>query len=332
MNMGQSQWSGPTGQPQGIPQTQPLSAPTVSQPVINSPMMNNPSSSPIMGQSASANANARAKGKRASTSSQAGRKKSTKGGAPTPGASATTPASLANAIRTPNSIPTPQVPTSQSNKNTPGDNNQSPNFQNKISGGKLNEHAIGDIFSSIDENESQVFELNKRKEMSDQDPEKFFFASLANLVEFDDSSDLKGLPTPSPSVNGKSSISSIKSLNGNSTLRTPSSPSTEWTATIKPEAIVTSFKQVSSIKEAVSMEILDVCAEIAGGVAGTDKSSGLLNGLGLKREREEEEDDLDFLFTEEKKFKPESDDTFNFLYSENLDFNQWKSHIISQGP
>lgn len=298
--------NGPNGGP--IPVTQPLTAPAP-QPVINSPLMNN-NSSPIMGLGAP-----RGKGKRASTSAQAGRRKSNKGGAPTPGALATTPASLANAIKTPNSIPTPQVPTGQSNKNTPSD--QSPNYQNKIVNGKLNENAIGDIFSSSNQNESQDFELNKRRELSNQDPEKFFFASLSNLLEIEDGNELKGLPTPSPSLNGKANVSS---------------PSNEWTASIKPEAITTSFRQVSSIKEAVSLDILQACGMSAKGV----KTE--VNGT-VKREREDD-DDLDLLFSDKKPksevdseidIKPEFDikSDFGFLADENIDFAMWKDQIIN---
>lgn len=252
---------------------QPNQWPNMSQPNqqqrMSSPIMAN---SPAINQTPNNQAvNNRAKipAKRPSNSAQGGRRKSTKN-ATTPSAGGNTPASMGNTVKTPNSITTPQVNGGQSNKNTPSD--QSPNYSNKIVSGKLNENTIGDIFGN---DSSEDAELKKRRELSTNDPEKFFFASLSNLLELDED---KGLPTPA-STNSKNS----------------------WTCQIKPEAIVTAFKQVSIIKEATSLDILKVCE--------TQETPKV----------EKEDIDLDLLF-DDKKIQPD-----DWLFKE-VDLDTWKDN------
>ena len=298
---------------------------------MTSPMINN-NSSPIMAQQTypppnrSNSVNAGKGQKKGSTSGVsggaggggAGRRKSNKTASTPSGGAVSTPAALANAIKTPNSIPTPQVPQSQSNKNTPSE--QSPNYQSKQqANAKLNENALLDIFSISDTGDQ---ELSKRRELSNKDPEKFFFASLSNLLQLDDSIHLKSLPTPSPSLNGggtksrATSSSSHTSFN-NGTIRSPLSPNNEWTATIKPQAIVSSFKQVEAIKDVAGPDILEMCSLV-----------GEQQEMNIKREREDDDDgDIDILFND-KKFKPD-DSGFNLFHDENIGFDDWKKFIIA---
>lgn len=254
------------------------------------------------------------------TTPSAGRKKSINksissvGGIPTPANNATTPATLANSIKTPNSIPTPQIPASQSNKNTPSE--QSPNAQGKRSsstGLKITEDTVGNIF----DNSEVDPKLAKRRELSDTDPEKFFYASLSNLLELSDlSADHQGLPTPAHS-------SSANTKNGHA--KSPLSPvitSNEWTCEIKPIAITSSFKQVDTIRELTSSDIVQTCADLA-----LDEVEEF-SKKGIKRENDkmDDSDDIDNLFGD-KKMKVEDDD-FKFMY-EPVEFDEWQTFMIT---
>ncbi|CAG88858.2 DEHA2F04048p [Debaryomyces hansenii CBS767] len=239
------------------------------------------------------------------------------GGIPTPANNATTPAALANSIKTPNSIPTPQVPPTQSNKNTPAEQ-QSPNSQMKRApsnaGLKITEDTVGTIF-----NNSEVDpKLAKRRELSDTDPLKFFYASLSNLLEIDDlAGDQQGLPTPAQSSSSTGSKIGIA--------KSPLSPvitSNEWTCEIKPMAITSSFKQVGTIRELTASDIVQTCADLA--LTEVEEFSK----KGVKRENDEmdDSDDIDNLFSD-KKPKVEDDD-YKFMY-EPVEFDEWQKFMVA---
>lgn len=236
--------------------------------------------------------------KRPSVAAAAGRRKSTKSGS-TPSASAPTPATLANAIKTPNSISTPHLPQSQSNKSTPAGN--SPYLDNK-NPAVVDVPLLGDVFgvSSADS------KLMKRRELSTSDPEKFFFAALANLLDVQDPE------------NGQASGKSI--TNGNA--KSPLSPnvSGEWSSDVKPFAIASAFRQVEFIKELTSSDILNECREMVEQEALVKKETS------VKREREEESE-LALLFGE-KKLKTEESDFEKYLH-EPVEFDEWKGWINS---
>lgn len=243
-----------------------------------------------------------AKGKKASTSGTAGRRKSTKasGTMPTPGNSAPTPATLANAIKTPNSMPTPQVIQSNSNKGTPID--VSPNSDNKGANVTSKEPIVGEVFGAnkVDS------KLDSRRELSKTDPEQFFFAALSNLLEVD----------KADSTNGTKGGSA-----GTDHTKSPLSPnSAEWTCAVKPEAIKSAFCQVDCIKELTAMEILEECAKMV------DRDAKKREEVNSRKREREEPDDIDILFndTDAKKIKSEDFDRFMF---EPVEFDEWKNWL-----
>ncbi|CUM45632.1 uncharacterized protein AC631_04667 [Debaryomyces fabryi] len=252
-----------------------------------------------------------------------GRKKSVNksissvGGIPTPANNATTPAALANSIKTPNSIPTPQIPATQSNKNTPAEQ-QSPSSQMKRApsnaGLKITEDTVGTIFN----NSEMDPKLAKRRELSDTDSEKFFYASLSNLLDLDDSAgDHQGLPTPaqsSSSTGGKTGIA-----------KSPLSPvitSNEWTCEIKPMAITTSFNQVDMIRELTASDIVQTCADLAL----TEVEEFSKKGVKRENDKMDDSDDIDNLFSD-KKPKVEDDD-YKYMY-EPVEFDEWQKFMVA---
>lgn len=214
---------------------------------------------------------------------------------PTPAENATTPATLANAIKTPNSIPTPHVPQTHSNKNTPQD--MSPSYPGRgATATPFNrEAAVIDIFS----NSGADSKATRRRELSNTDPEKFFLSSLANLLDLEETS--AELLTPAPSE--KSNID-----------KSPLSPlSNEWTCAIRPDAITSAFKQVDAIREVVANDIIEVFTH-------TEP---------LKRDNTEmdDHDDIDGLF-DEKKFKPDVSDFSKHMF-EPIGVEDWRTFVAS---
>ena len=242
------------------------------------------------------------------------------GTAPTPGAlPATTPGTLANAIKTPHNMPTPQIPPqTHSNKNTPSA--QSPAYPVKATPSSTTpgttNHANNpsyvyptpeiDIFA-MSSNDSK---LAKRRELVNTDPEKFFYASLANLLELDEAI-----------VNNQEIMKTSPRLsNGKPAATSPLSPKTggEWTSEVKPLAITTSFKQVDIIRELTNDDIISSSPML---VIQEVEEPQL-----IKREREPE-DDLDSLFTN-KKANLDGLDFDRFLY-EPISFDDWKDFVVS---
>jgi mediator of RNA polymerase II transcription subunit 15 len=236
------------------------------------------------------------------------RKTSTKGpvnvnSIPTPaGANIGTPGSTA--MKTPNSIPTPQVH-SHSNKNTP--QAQSPTYNAAT---QLNDSiATTDIFTSNGDTK-----LTRRRDLSNSDPEKFFYAALANLLELDEPTNkgaITGIYTPQPTpqlLDGGLNVS-------------PYSPLKEWTCEIKHEAITSSFRQIDSIREMVCDDIIDDCSKIIDEDVKPDFSQG------IKRERSITDNEIDTLFGDEKKPRLYEDD-FKFVH-EPIAFDDWKLFIVS---
>lgn len=236
--------------------------------------------------------------KRPSVGAAAGRRKSNKTGN-TPSASAPTPATLANAIKTPNSISTPHLPQTQSNKSTPADN--SPYLDNK-NPAAVETPLLGEVFGMS----SADTKLMKRRELSTTNPEKFFFAALSNLLDIPDLD--------------AGQVSTKAGANGNA--KSPLSPtvSGEWSSDVKPFAICSAFRQVEQIKELTSSDILHECGEMVEQEALVKKETG------IKREREEETD-LDLLFGE-KKMKIEETEFEKYLH-EPVEFEEWKGWINS---
>jgi mediator of RNA polymerase II transcription subunit 15 len=252
-----------------------------------------------------------------------GRKKSkannNAGTAPTPAAMpAATPGALANAIKTPHSIPTPQIPPqSHSNKNTPSAHSPAYPVKATPSGATPGTSNFGgsnannvyptpeiDVFA-MSSNDSKVA---KRRELLNSDPEKFFYASLANLLDLDESivENVKVSPRMS---NGKAAANS------------PLSPKVtgEWTSDVKPMAITTSFRQVETIKELTSDDIIASCGMLAIQEVEEPKL--------VKREREQD-DELDTLFND-KKLKLEDGNNFDKFLYEPASFDEWKDFVVS---
>ena len=236
------------------------------------------------------------------------RKTSTKGpvnvnSIPTPaGANMGTPGSTS--MKTPNSIPTPQVHP-HSNKNTP--QAQSPTYN---AAAQSNESiATTDIFTSNGDTK-----LTRRRDLSNSDPEKFFYAALANLLELDEPTNkgaITGIYTPQPTpqlMDGGLNVS-------------PYSPLKEWTCEIKHEAITSSFRQVDSIREMVCDDIIDDCSKLTEEDIKPDFSKG------IKRDRSIADNEIDILFGDEKKPRLCEDD-FKFVH-EPIAFDDWKLFIIS---
>ncbi|CCE82088.1 Piso0_002784 [Millerozyma farinosa CBS 7064] len=226
---------------------------------------------------------------------------------PTPANNVITPASLANAIKTPNSMNTPQVPASHSNKNTPTE--YSPNAQVKTTPnmGKSAEETVGDLLkdTSIDE------VVMKRRSLSNVDPALFFRKALSNLLELDESTANGTASATNPSANGKQGK-----------VKSPLSPENtpgEWTCEIKPSVIMSSFKQVDNIKDLADPDIIKVCAQIEESTAEGSMSND------AKRPLEEDDNDIENLFTE-KKIK--TDDIFDSVHQP-INLEDWKSLMVS---
>lgn len=200
---------------------------------------------------------------------------------PTPAATVPTPATLANAIKTPNSIPTPQIPQTHSNKGTPVDN--LPHFENK--GAVIDKVPFGSEVFGTSGTESKLL---RRRELSNLDPEKFFFSALANLLELEEKTEGKISSPLLPKVPG------------------------EWTCGVKPYALVTAFRQVDTIRELTSSDVLEDFAQAVNSESKREPR--------VKREREEE-DDIDQLFGEKK---PKDND---FGMYEPVEFDEWKSWL-----
>ena len=310
----------------------------------------------------------------------AARRKSSKGtsaagGMPTPvGGNATTPGTLANSIKTPNSISTPMIPPQSqgSNKNTPI---ESPNYHNKnpsvssVSSTKqLNSNNALTQQQQLQLIQDKVFEdslvespevnakLLARKKLASSDSEKFFFASLANMLDLEEgtgenkignyngSSGGKSLPTPQSMYNGKigSAMSPLSPISlplassssfgfalalGNGLLL---GQSTGWTCEIKPEAITSTFNQIESIKDLTSSDIIQTCYRI-GEIEKREREQQQIkqeSENSLKHPRDDN-NDFDDLFMEEKKPKFDFEDiSEKFLYQHN-DFEDWKDFVIA---
>lgn len=216
---------------------------------------------------------------------------------PTP-ASAPTPATLANAIKTPNNIPTPLLPLTQSNKGTPND--LSPTNELKLVVLE-NEPLIGDVFGK----NSTDSRIVKRREMSISNPEKFFFSALSNLLELGDDGE-----------NAKNAAGDFLGA-----LKSPLSPKngSDWTAEIKPFAIISAFRQVDAIRDLTSSDILAECADIV-----QSEMKAKLEQGGIKRELDEDED-LELLFFD-KKFKTD-DGLDGEIPASLVGFDDWKSWL-----
>lgn len=249
-----------------------------------------------------------------------GRKKSkANNSAPTPAAlPAATPGTLANAIKTPHSIPTPQIPPqSHSNKNTPSAHSPAYPVKATPSGATPGTGSFSNVNSNnvyptpeidvfaMSSNDSKVA---KRRELLNTDPEKFFCASLANLLDLDESvvDNVKVSPRMS---------------NGKPIANSPLSPkiSGEWTSEVKPMAITTSFRQVDAIKDLTNDDIISSCGMLAIQEVEEPKQ--------LKREREQE-DELDTLFNDKKLKLTDGNNFDKFLY-EPSSFDEWKDFVVS---
>lgn len=227
----------------------------------------------------------------------AGRRKNAKptSAIPTP-ASAPTPATLANAIKTPNNIPTPLLPQTHSNKGTPNESSPSNDMKTVILD---KEPIMGDVFRK----NSSDSRVAKRRELSNTDPEKFFFSALSNLLELGDDVD---------------AIKTSGGDDGAGTLKSPLSPKahSDWSADIKPFALVSAFRQVDAIRDLTSSDILAECAELVKLEAPPSDATK------VKRELEDDED-LELLFVD-KKHK------VNFGFEDGntlVEFDDWKSWL-----
>lgn len=220
--------------------------------------------------------------------SQSWRKNGNKG--PINAASIPTPAGLAplpnamTAMRTPNLIPTPHIGL-HSNKNTP--QMLSPQiFKNT----PLSQQG-DEIFSHLPDD----VKLARRRELLSTDPERFFYASLANLLELDE-----------PLEKGENSGMNPGKLS-------PLSPAlTEWTCEIKLEALTLLFRQVPAIRSLAQTDIIDTCSKLAVESAKRPALSAF-------------DDDIDTLFGE-KKTKLEDFDKF---LHETVGFEDWKLFVVS---
>lgn len=283
----------------------------------------------------------------------------------TPAAAVVTPATLANTIKTPNSIPTPQVPQTHSNKNTP--TGQSPNYPNKPSSSSSilvnKDAAVGDIFN----HSGADSKLARRRELSNSDPEKFFYASLANLLELPDpegtannskGSSIDMLNTPisigsvasttsnqaNSTTTGGTTANSSPLVNGKSNAKSPLSPhnvnsSNQWTCEIRPDAIVSAFRQVDGIRELAANDIISTCSHLAelesqskSQVPSRDEgnaTTGNLESQGIKRENDQMEDfdDIEGLF-DEKKIKLDDISHNQFMF-EPVAFDDWKQFVVT---
>lgn len=238
----------------------------------------------------------------------ASKRKSSKSSAAavTPGANAaTTPGSLATAIKTPSSMPTPMVPASHSSKNTPIESpqNHNKNFAKQTSGtvghtqAQLQQQLQHEVHAMLYD-EAPDAQLVARKELASTNAEKFFLAALANLLDLEDSN--KSLPTPSSIYNGKGAAKS------------PSSPlaslPTGWTCEIKSEAITSTLQQVAKIKMVADFDVIEACTRA------TESK--------FKRTIEHDEDEWD------KKRRPEVSEADRLFYQP-AEFDEWREFMMA---
>ena len=122
-------------------------------------------------------------------------------------------------------------------------------------------------------------------------------------------------------------------VNGKPTAKSPLSPAIhggEWTCEIKPNAITSAFRQVDSIKELVSNDIIERCTNLAIEESDRRNVNGEVNGIegssngGIKRSSED--DDLENLFVEKKARTAEED--YKYVY-EPVSFDEWKQFVVS---
>lgn len=193
-----------------------------------------------------------------------------------------TPPNAMALMRTPNLIPTPHPPALQLNKNTP--QTQLPQFVKNTPLAHSD-----DVFAHL----ADDAKLAKRREMLATQPEHFFYALLANLLELDEPLAQGEIPGPVP---GK---------------LLPLSPAmTEWTCEIKLEALTLAFRQVGAIRELVLTDIIDTCNQLA--TEERTKRPALFD------------DDIDQLFGEKK---PKLED-FDKLIHEPVLFDDWKLFVV----
>lgn len=152
------------------------------------------------------------------------------GGIPTPAANAGTPGSGVGASRTPNSFPTPH--------GQPGSNKNTPQAYSPTKGGSI-DVPLEEIFGRS----STDTRIAHRRSLSTSDPEKFFYATLANLLELGEDAADKA------SVHGHSPLSPVQ--NG------------EWSCSVRPEAITSSFRQVDLIRDVVASDIIQICEALS---------------------------------------------------------------------
>ena len=229
--------------------------------------------------------------KKAGPTAVANRRKNVKSQSTMPiPASAPTPASLATSIKTPNYMPTPLLPQTQSNKGTPYESSPSQDMRAVAD----KEPLIGDVFGA----NTGDFLRAKRCELSKSDPEKFFFSALLNLLEISDDVDHKYDDTHVP-------------------VKSPLSPKYlgEWTADVKPFAITSAFRQVDAIWDLTGSDILADFAELA----------RLENEEKPPKRQLEDNKDLELLFVEKKYRKEES--AFCSGDVSLAEFDDWKSWL-----
>lgn len=242
------------------------------------------------------------------TGAAASRRKSSKSNAAavTPGANAaTTPGSSANAIKTPSSMPTPMVFTSQGSKNTPIESpqNHNKNLAKQTSGtvghsqAQLQQQLQHELHAMLYDEAPDAQSL-ARKELASTNAEKFFLAALANVLDLNDSN--KSLPTPSSIHNGKGAAMA------------PSSPlvalPTGWTCEIKREALTSTLQQVAKIKMVAEFDVIEACTRA------TESK--------FKRTIEHDEDEW------EKKHRPEVSDADRLFYQP-AEFDEWREFMLA---
>ncbi|EDK37188.2 hypothetical protein PGUG_01286 [Meyerozyma guilliermondii ATCC 6260] len=206
----------PTSQSTKPPSTHPGQTPRFSSPMMaGSPMVQRATPKP---QAKKPPAQSRRKGSTKSVSNA--------GGIPTPAANAGTPGSGVGASRSPNSFPTPH--------GQPGSNKNTPQEYSPAKGGSI-DVPLEEIFGRS----STDTRVAHRRSLSTSDPEKFFYATLANLLELGEDAADKA------SVHGHSPLSPVQ--HG------------EWSCSVRPEAITSSFRQVDLIRDVVASDIIQIC-------------------------------------------------------------------------
>ena len=304
--------------------------PSSSPPMMNSIMQGVPYNAQSAGNPMTQKLPPRAQSaKRVSTSnsppsSQENKKRSISKNGATPANSAATPAALANAIKTPNSVPTPNMPQTQSSKNTPVQT--SPGQQASrysVTVAQNIPHEEDEVFKQANEDMGSA----KRKELSTANPEAFFVSSLTNLLGLGDSPTyLTDSNTQTETASETHTASTTNGKNGFMTSPlSPISTSGSWTASIKPDAVTSSFKQIDRIKELLGSDVILSSAQ-----TGSKKKEDPL--ILVKKDFSEVEenidniDNIDDLFSEEKLL--DLKEVHKFMY-EPCDVEDWKRFMIS---